>query len=123
MMRFVLAVLMLATACDVPSAFCSKRAECLQQDQGVQLEPDSIAVCAANVDAFDKALRANTEPECTALADADRALLACRAGLSCDDFSEADLGRKCEAEQDAFDLAERDVDELRGGLAECTALD
>ena len=110
--RFVVAAGLFATvvggtACTARS-HCAKRAQCLSEEQDVDLESDSIDVCVAEYDGYIAALRANEEPECQALADAQVAFDACRAGLDCNDyFDDNDVKDACKDQyddlQDAFD--------------------
>jgi hypothetical protein len=124
MMRIVgVTTLLSLLSCSSSARLCNKTAECRAENDGVQLEPDSIEVCIANRDAALVALRANQEEECLRYADALQALDGCQAGLTCDDFVELDLGRECQQERDRFELAFNEVSRLRGGLLECSTAD
>jgi hypothetical protein len=124
MMRLLMVVVALwLSSCSSSARLCSKKAECRAENDGVQLEPDSIEVCTANREAELAALRANAEEECQQYADALQALDGCQSRLTCDDFIELDLGRECQEERDRFQLAFNNVGRLRGGLLECSAAD
>lgn len=99
-------------------AICNKEAQCQDEENDTELEPDSTAVCVENVNGQLAALRANEEDDCQTLANALEALLACKAGLKCDDYFEADLGGECDDQLDDFKDAQDDADGL-----ECTAQD
>ena len=99
-------------------AFCAKRTECLSSEENIDLEDDSTRVCATEQKADFASLYANDEIDCHILADALIALQNCQAGLDCDDFSEADLGGKCDDQRDDLSDASDDVSGF-----ECTPQD
>jgi hypothetical protein len=109
----------LSSSCTNGRTYCTKEAQCLEEDQDVTLESDSVAVCIAQYDGRIAALRANEEPECQVLADAVIAVDLCRAGLDCNDFFDAnDVNDACEKQLDDLDDALEDVDDGR-----CSALE
>lgn len=88
---------------------CAREMECREEnDEGVS--DDDAAVCTAEVNKRIDSLRANQEPECQALADAEIAVANCRSGLSCDDYRELDLGGECDEQLDVLEDAREDVD-------------
>lgn len=87
-------------------AICQKSYECREDRPG----DDYVRICSIKFDGDIRALRANKEEECHALADAQLALAACKAQLDCDDFNEGDLGQKCDDELDDFEDAFDDAD-------------
>jgi hypothetical protein len=106
---------LMGTVCTA-RGICDKRAQCEDEENDRQLEPDSIAVCAAEYETSINKLYANEEDECHRLAEAIVALDNCKMGLKCDDFVEGDLGGECDDQLDALEDAFDDVD---GN--ECTA--
>lgn len=88
---------------------CNREMECREKDDQ-KVSDDDAAVCTAQANAYIDSLRANEEPECQALADAEIAVANCKATLDCDDFIESDLGQKCEPELDDLKDARDDVD-------------
>lgn len=93
---------------------CNRVAEC-RADDGDSLADDSTAVCVANYNTGLDALNANEEEECHILASAIAAVDACRAGLSCDDFEEDDLGRECDEQLNDLEEAVEDTDGIVAG--------
>lgn len=85
----VSAVVVGASACPATQAFCEKEFEC-QDELGVEFEDDFVDVCVAQTDGQQAALRANAEPECEALANANQALAACLITLDCEKFVDPD---------------------------------
>lgn len=112
-----LAAVVTSSACTSQN-LCSKQAQCLSEEEDIDLEADSTSVCVAEFDGQIAALRANEEDDCQKLADATVALAACKSGLKCDDFFEADLGGECDDQLDDFEDARNDADGLT-----CTAQD
>ena len=107
----ILSLLVLATSavgCTTQN-LCNRISECEEEDRD-GFSDDAAAVCAAEIDSSLAALRANEEEVCHRLADAANALNACKAGLSCDDLAEADLGKECDDQLDDFKDALDDVD-------------
>ncbi|HEY1098902.1 MAG TPA: hypothetical protein VGF99_08230 [Myxococcota bacterium] len=94
---------------------CNRLAECAD-DNDRDVSDDAPAVCAADLNTQQNSLRANEEPECSALAAAIDAVNACRAGLSCDDLEESDLGRECDDQLDALEDAVEDTDGVLAGF-------
>jgi hypothetical protein len=93
------------------SSVCQKEAQCLDEEDDVQLESDSINVCVAEFEARIAELRANEEPECQNLAQALLDFSSCRASLDCNDyFDDADVEDACGEQQDALNDAFDDVD-------------
>jgi hypothetical protein len=93
------------------SGFCQKEAQCLDEEEDVTLEPDSVNVCVAEFESQIAELRANEEPECQNLAQAILDFSACRASLDCNDFFDPDdIDDKCGDQQEALDDAIDDVD-------------
>jgi hypothetical protein len=88
---------------------CAKKAECADEE-GDDLADDSPSVCQANYNGNLNALRANEEEECQILANAQEALDACRAGLTCDDFFKSDFGGECDDQVDDYEDALNDID-------------
>ena len=99
--------------CSVGTALCQKEEECADDNKGDEF----VQICTIQYDGAIQALRTNKEGECQSLADAQLAFDACRAALDCDDFTEADLGQKCDDEKRDLDNA---VDDARN---DCTSLD
>lgn len=98
---------------------CTREAQCLAEEEDVDLESDSTNVCVAEYNGRIGALRANEEPECHALADALVAFDVCRASLDCNDyFDDADVEDACE---DQFDDLKKAFDDVNGD--ECSALE
>ncbi|MBM4282025.1 MAG: hypothetical protein FJ137_15120 [Deltaproteobacteria bacterium] len=105
---------LVVVGCSGGRAYCSKEAQCLAEEEDVELESDSVGVCVAQYDGNIAALRANEEPECQVLADAIVAADACRASLDCNDFFDAaDYQDACEDELDDLQDALNDVDDGR----------
>lgn len=106
-------------SCTAGDVYCSKEAQCLAEEQKLELESDSVGVCVAQYNGNIAALRANEEPECQIYADALVAVDRCRAGLDCNDFFDAnDFNDACADEIDDLQDAARDVDDGR-----CSALE
>jgi hypothetical protein len=101
---------------------CNKIAECEAED-GTELEKDSTSVCVAEFNAGSAAAHRNTEEACLRLADANDALNACRAGLSCRDFKDPELGGLCKEQIEEQKNATDDVGKLDKGALECTSFD
>lgn len=97
---------------------CNKEAQCQDEENDRQLEADSTAVCVEQLNGQLAALRANEEDDCQELANALEAVLACKAGLKCDDYFENDLGGECDDQLDDLEDAQENADGL-----ECTAQD
>ena len=98
---------------------CAKDAQCLSEENDVDLESDSVEVCVAEYDGRIAALRANEEPQCQALADAIVAFDLCRAGLDCNDYYD---------DNDVEDACKDQVDDLKDAYdnidgAECSAIE
>ncbi|MDP2346057.1 MAG: hypothetical protein Q8O67_34285 [Deltaproteobacteria bacterium] len=91
------------------SSFCNKRAQCLEEEENIDLEDDSTRVCVAEYEGALNALFANEEEDCHTLANAQLALDNCRSGLDCDDFLESDLGGKCDDQLDDLEDAFEDI--------------
>jgi hypothetical protein len=106
-------------ACSPAGALCTQKQRCADaNDQnGDELDDESVHVCEVAFDARIRALRENTEQECQEQADAELAYASCTAGLDCADFEEPDHNGLCEVERDALDDARRDAE------AECTSTD
>ncbi len=96
-------------------ALCEKDAECRDDPPG----DDYVRICTIQFDGNIRALRANKEEECHALADAQEALGACKAQLKCDDYVEGDLGGECDDQLDDFNDA---FDDAENG-SECSSRD
>jgi hypothetical protein len=104
----VVLVLGALPACTQARSYCQKEAQCLDEERDIQLEDDSVGVCAAEYEGQIAALRANEEPECRILAQAILDFDACRASLDCNDFFddnniEDECGDQLDALNDAFD--------------------
>lgn len=84
------------TSCSPSEGYCAKSVEC--SDDSEEEKADDQAICAKQFDGLLGALRANTEPECSQLADALDAQNACKAALTCDEFNAVDDGGKCDDE-------------------------
>lgn len=82
-------VVVAAAGCPATQAFCEKQFEC-QDDLGLKLEDDYVDVCVAQTDGNLAALRANAEPECEDLANAQVALAGCLLTLDCDKIADED---------------------------------
>jgi hypothetical protein len=105
----LLTVLVGVTACTART-HCAKRAQCLSEEQDVDLQSDSVDVCVAEYDGYIAALRANEEPECQALADAQVAFDLCRASLDCNDyFDDNNVKDACKDQLDDLQDAFNDV--------------
>lgn len=100
----VLAAGALGAGCAPGNALCAKQQECDDS-----LEEDTFGVCVEQYNAGINALRANEEPECQVLADAQLTFDACRAQLDCNDFEEGDF-RDCDKELDNLQDAFEDAD-------------
>jgi len=105
---FALLAVVNAAGCTAQN-LCNRIAEC-REEEDFDVSDDAPAVCVAEYNAGIDALNANEEEECHALATAQLNLDACKAGLSCDDLFEADLGKECDDELEAYDDARDDVD-------------
>lgn len=114
----VLAAVVGGTACTSRSV-CAKRAQCLSEERDTDLESDSTAVCVAEYDGYIASLRANEEPECQALADAQVAFDLCQASLDCNDyFDDDDVKDAC---KDQLDDLKDAIDDVSNN--ECSALE
>jgi hypothetical protein len=108
----IFAVAAVSSGCTA-NAVCAQRQECNDK-----LEPDSQAVCVENYNAFISSLRANTEDECLAWADAQLAFDACLTQLDCNDLEDAaDVEDACGDEQDDLSDAIAETD------GECSSLE
>lgn len=121
--RFVLLVCSIVSvfaSCSESAAYCQRSVEC-SEDTGDDSDEgaDDVAVCSAQTDGLLRALRANAEPECTALANAISALNACRAQLSCDDFDATENNGECQDERDGVGDA---CDDIRDAEVDCESL-
>lgn len=94
----------LAAGCGVGNSLCAKQQECDDR-----LEEDTFGVCVEAYNAAISALRANEEPECQALAEAQLTFDACRSQLDCNDFEDNDFS-DCEDELDDLRDANEDAD-------------
>lgn len=121
-MKFVISafavVVVAATSGCTAQSFCNKVAQCLDEEEDIQLEDDSTAVCVEEFNGGINALRANEEDDCQKLADAQIALANCAVGLDCDDFLAPEFDGECDDEQDNLRDAQDDADGT-----ECTAQD
>jgi hypothetical protein len=106
----VVLVLAAVPACTPARSYCQKQAQCLDEEQDVQLESDSVNVCIAEYDGQIATLNANEEPECRILAQAILDFDACRASLDCNDFfDDNDIEDACGDQRDALNDAFEDV--------------
>ena len=95
------------------SAICAKYAECSADPPGADFQQ----ICETRYGAEIDALNQNDEQECAELANAKLAFDACRSTLTCDDFTEGDLGGECDDEIDDYQDAYEDADNDIGGRA------
>ena len=99
-------VVVAAAGCPATQAFCEKQFEC-KDELGLSLEDDFVDVCVAQTDGQLATLRANAEPECEDLANAQTALSACLITLDCDKIADDDECKEFrEGLQDALDAAD-----------------
>ena len=112
-----------ALGCSSPArGFCEASADCDAAIFGIAIDAagdsdDDVAVCTAEQDAQNSALRANEEDECHAVADARDAYFACVGS----EFSGGEDG--CDAVNDA---CKDELDDLQSALTdvngdECTS--
>jgi hypothetical protein len=83
------AVVVTAAGCPATQAFCEQQFKC-REELGLELEDDFVDVCVAQTDGEQATLRANAEPECEDLANAQTALAACLQTLDCDKIADED---------------------------------
>ena len=105
----------LGAGCDPYDAYCGRVEQCANDDEDgfdeVDPDDDYRGVCAAQLRANERVLRANDEEECQVMADAYRLYTACLANLDCNDLNdEVRQADKCENERDDYDDAVDDAD-------------
>jgi hypothetical protein len=101
------------------AAFCARADECSddsEEDNDSDEGQDDVAVCSETQVGLINGLRANTEPECDALAAAIEALQACQAGLDCDDFNADDDNGQCDDQRTGLSDA---CDDIVDGEIDC----
>jgi hypothetical protein len=77
-----------AAGCNPAEGLCQKEFDC-QEQLGLNLEDDYVAVCAASREGVNNALRKNAERTCKDLADAQVSSAVCQSTLSCDDLKKS----------------------------------
>ena len=107
-------LMFLVAACNPAQGFCQKEFDC-KDDLGLDLQDDFVAVCTAELEGENNALRQNAEKPCKDLADAEAAKATCLSTLSCDDLKKAVGGEDtiCKSVVDDFDTK---LEAANGGL-------
>ena len=109
--------------CNPAEGLCQKEYDC-QEELGLSLEDDYVAVCAAGHEGANRALRANAEKECEDLANAQVALAGCESVLDCETLAKS-RGAPLTDDDSCKDLRQSLVDalgEAEGGAA-CDGVD
>ena len=84
---FALVAVLVSAGCPSIKELCQKEYDC-QDELGVPLEDDYVAVCETATQGQLQALRKNAEQECEDLAGAEEALATCLLTLDCEQFAE-----------------------------------
>lgn len=94
--------------CNPAEGVCQKEFDC-QTELKLHLEDDYVAVCAAEKEGVNNALRKNAERECKDLADAQVTLATCESTLSCADIAKDRSGGDTLCKSSFDDLVKKTV--------------